>query len=290
MIPSLNTQEELIAEAKRFHTKKRLGQNFLVDPEKLELLVESLDIQEGDLILEIGPGIGFLSRLLSRKKALVYAVELDRDCVARLEIKGFKDFHVIHQDFLQFNISEILEKHPGKKLKVIGNVPYQITGRILVHLLGEIDKPQPWLQSIERIVVTVQKEVAQRFTAKPGTKDYSQLTMLLNYYSKPEILAIIEKESFFPPPKVTSAIARLSILPEPSITYNNRKLLKKLIEAGFNQRRKMLRNNLSFLGLSEDQLRQIFSAINFDPQCRAENLSLEQFAKLGQAIEKVLEI
>lgn len=266
--------------ASRFHTKKRLGQNFLIDPDALQNITDALDIADGDSVLEIGPGIGFLTRFLSAKGANLHVVELDWECCINLKDLEIPNVTVHQQDFLQFDLAS-----QPSHLKIAGNVPYQITTPILCYIFGEIGAPSPWFQNVDKVVLTVQKEVAERFVAKPGTSDYSKITLLTNYFSEAEILHILPPDCFYPAPKVTSAVVRFTPLKQPPIECGNHKLLRQVIKAGFGQKRKMLRNNLSFLKQPLSALDKVFREMNLDPQTRAERLSLQQFARLTDLLD-----
>lgn len=266
--------------ASKFHTKKRLGQNFLIDPDALQNITDALDITDGDSVLEIGPGIGFLTRFLSAKGANLHVVELDWECCINLKDLAIPNVTIHQQDFLQFDLAT-----QPSHLKIAGNVPYQITTPILCYIFGEIGTPAPWFQNVDKVVLTVQKEVAERFVAKPGTSDYSKITLLTNYFSEAEILHVLPPESFYPAPKVTSAVVRFTPLRQPPIECGNHKLLRQVIKAGFGQKRKMLRNNLSFLKQPLSALDKVFREMNLDPQTRAERLSLQQFARLTDLLD-----
>jgi 16S rRNA (adenine1518-N6/adenine1519-N6)-dimethyltransferase len=284
------TTEAMLKEARSFHTKKRLGQHFLVDASALQAIAETsacpagADATAGDTVLEIGPGAGFLTRFLLAEGVRVIAIDLDRDAIRYLESRSYPNLQLVHGDFLQMDLRSVAD---GQRFKVVGNVPYQITGLILGHLLGEIGKPSPWLGRIDSIVVTVQKEVAERMVATPGSKDYSQVSLLVEYFCRPSIEIIIPPESFFPRPKVTSAVVRLIPSATPRVQCGNHTLLRQVIKAGFKQRRKMLRNNLSFLRAQQEEIDQLFAKLSLDPQVRAERLSLQQFAMLTDAIDQL---
>jgi 16S rRNA (adenine1518-N6/adenine1519-N6)-dimethyltransferase len=275
------SSESLKQQARAFHTKKRLGQNFLINPDILAQITRALAVQPGDHVLEIGPGLGFLTAVLLGSGARVTAVELDEDCVKALEELSLPGLTVIHQDFLQCDLKTILEG----KTKVIGNVPYQITTPILVRLLGEIGEPAPWLKSIESIVLTVQREVGERFVAKVGEDDYSQISVLVRYFAAAEMLFTVAPENFYPVPEVTSAVVKFIPHAEIPVSCTDHKLLRQVVAAGFQQRRKMLKNNLSFIGLDQKQIMDVFNNLNFDPQVRAERLGLDQFALLADALK-----
>lgn len=275
------SRQSLTKEAQAFHTKKRLGQNFLVDPDALKAMMEVADVHPGDTVLEIGPGLGFLTRYLIDAGAHVTAVELDHECVENLRRLKLNNLTLIHGDFLDFDLATI-----GGAFKIIANVPYQITTPILARIMGEIAAPKPWFGAVEKIVLTVQYEVAERFVATPGNKEYSQITLLTNYFCQPRIAHKVPRECFYPQPDVTSAVVEFIPLKEPPITCVNPKLLRQVIKAGFSQRRKMLKNNLAFTRASADELMQIFQKLNLDPQTRAERMTLEQFARLADALQE----
>jgi 16S rRNA (adenine1518-N6/adenine1519-N6)-dimethyltransferase len=274
------TKAQLTKAARVFHTKKRLGQNFLVDPEVLSRIAGALDLNESDCVIEIGPGLGFLTRFLSPYGCRILAIDLDRECVEELQKSNYKGVEVFHQDFLQFDLNSI----ECQSLKVIGNVPYQITTPIVARLFGEIGAPSPWLSKIDSVVMTVQKEVAERFVANPNNKEYSQITLLIKYFAHAELLEVIPADSFVPEPNVTSAVVRMTPYEKPPVDCADHKLLRQIIRAGFKQRRKMLRNNLSFLNLPPDEIGKLLASLKIDPLVRAERLSLDQFAKIANAV------
>lgn len=294
------TSEGLTREASSFHLKKRLGQHFLVDVPTLRTIVEALGAKPGEKVIEVGSGIGFLTRLLVATEANVVAVDLDRETTQMLVDMHLPRVETRQGDFLQFDLDR-LDFFPRKsdeqgselapinteRLKVIGNVPYQITGRIVGHLLGEIDKPSPWLNRIDNIVLTIQHEVAKRMVATAGQEDYSKVSLLIAYYCKPTLVAVVPPEAFYPPPKVTSAVIKLEPLAKPSVECRNTVLLRQVIQAGFRQRRKMLKNSLSFLRFEAADIDKVFRKLSFDPQVRAERLSLHQFAMLADALDEL---
>lgn len=268
--------------ARAFHTKKRLGQNFLVDPESLRAVADNLDAKPGDKVVEIGPGLGFLTRFLSASGADVLAVELDSECVTDLDKLQFPHVTVTNQDFLRFDIGSV-----GERIKLVGNVPYQITTPIIAHIFGEIGEPSTWFPKIERVVLTVQYEVAQRFVAAAGTEHYSQVSLLVQYFSTPRLIRRVPREFFFPEPQVNSAIVEFVPLDKPPVQVKDIKMLRKVIKAGFSQRRKMIKNNFGFLHAEPDALDAAFAKAHVNPQTRAETLSLQQFARLADAMLEV---
>ncbi len=293
----------LLKLARDFQTKKQLGQHFLVNARVLQEIVDSLEIGPDDEILEIGPGIGFLTRLLCKQAKHVTAVDLDRESVAYLKSLKLENLSIKHGDILAYDIAsgrfkqgteKLWEPKAGmeadaRKIKVVGNLPYQITGLILAYLLGEIGEPAPYLDRIECIVLTVQKEVAKRMVARPASRDYAQLSLLISYYCSAEIILELPPNDFYPAPKVESAVLKMTPLSKAERNENcnckNHKLLRRVIKAGFAQRRKVLPNALLSLGFSHEELKQAFQKLQFDPAARAEQFSLKQFAMLTDLLE-----
>ncbi len=286
-MPEILSSDLLLRQAKKIRANKKLGQNFFVDLELLERIADAVDIEEGDHIVEIGPGLGFLTKVLSaRASALgvkIDAIELDRTLAEKLTKQGIKSVKVIQADFLDFDLSSI----EAERIKIVGNIPYQITSPIIGKLFGELGKPSAWLSKIDRVVMTIQMEVAKRLVASPGSKAFSQLTLLKSYYFDAEILMTVPPEAFYPVPEVTSAVVFLDPLEAPPISVDNLPLMKKIISAGFKQRRKMLKNNLQFLNLDENDYRTLFQELNVSPHARAEDLSLEKFAQLVDLLEEM---
>lgn len=303
--------EKLLKLARSFQAKKRLGQHFLFQHRDLSSICDALALTKDDKVLEIGPGIGFLTNLLCSRAQEVTAVELDRECIEYLKTLKLPNLSIKHGDFLQYEIESGRFRHGDSRawsssataesgaedhdrfqaanprlLKVAGNVPYQITGLIIGRLLGEIDQAAAHLKLIDSIVLTVQKEVGERIVAFPGTKAYGQLSLLISYYCRAEIVRYLPASHFYPAPKVDSCIVKLTPLKEPRVSCSNPRLLRRIIKTGFSQRRKMLRNSLVALGRSQDSLNRVFADLNFDPQLRAEVLSLEQFALLSEALSE----
>lgn len=272
---------KLKQQARDFSAKKRLGQHFLTNFDILTRIADQANISPGDRVVEIGPGLGFLTRILLKLGATVIAVELDRDCVEHLRRLHLTGLEVIHQDFLQCDLERILQP----MTKVIGNIPYQITTPIIARLLGEIGEPAPWLHAIQSIVMTMQREVALRLVANQGEEDYSQISLLAKYFAERELLFTIDAGDFFPAPEVTSAVVRLTPYRQLQVNCLNHKLLRQIIQSAFRQRRKMLKNNLSFLHMEPSELSGIFAELKFDPQIRAERLGLEQFALLADKVQ-----
>lgn len=276
------TREDLFQAAIKVRAKKQLGQNFLIEPGVLAEIVEKVELKAGDPVLEIGPGLGFLTQALLKTGARVYAVELDRDLVEELKAIKNPNLTVIHSDFLNFDLNQI--PLGGKKLKVVGNVPYQITTPIISHVFGEIGIPSPWFKIIDSLTMTIQKEVAIRLAAKPGVKDYGQVTLLANYLTDTKIIMDVSRQAFIPRPDVDSAVVKMKVLAKPAMECQDPVFLRQVIKAGFKERRKMLRNNLSFLKMEQNELLAVFEKIGIAPSARAENLPLSTFAMLSDAL------
>jgi len=277
------TEPNLGLRARGFPARKHLGQNFLVNKDSLQKIADQLSLAKGNNVLEIGPGLGFLTEVLVSSGAYVQAIELDQYCVDALQKLSLPGLTIIRDDFLQVDLEKVITA----ETKVVGNIPYNITTPIISKLLGEIGQPAPWLSKIQLIVLTIQKEVAQRLVASPGKKDYSQITLLMNYFGSTEIVLKLPPEDFSPVPKVDSAVIKFVPHRRQPISCHNHGLLRQIIKAAFSRRRKMLKNNLLALHISEKNINQIFDQLNFDPQLRAENLSLAQYARLTNAIENV---
>jgi len=272
-IPPLNAAAVL----KRYGLRadKSLGQNFLQDPFALEAIASAAEINTTDTVLEIGPGLGSLTRYLALAAREVVAVELDHDMLAPLRavISPYQNVRVIHGDILKLSPEELVAE---KDYIVAANIPYYITSAVIRHLLERDLKPR-------RIVLTVQKEVAERICAKPG--DLSLLALSVQVYGKPHIAARIPAEAFFPAPKVASAVLSVDIYPVPQIEPESLDAFFKLIKAGFGQKRKTLRNSLSAgLHISPTAAADLLTKANIDPQRRAETLGINEWSTL--VIEK----
>lgn len=268
-IPPLNAAALLKHYGLRAH--KGLGQNFLQDPLALERIVEAADIQSSDHVLEIGPGLGSLTRYLAAAAKEVVAVELDSNLLLPLEkiLSPYDNAHVIQGDILKLSPSELINE---SNYIVVANIPYYITSAVIRHLLESDKKPR-------RIVLTVQREVAQRICAKPG--DMSLLALSVQVYGKPRIAARIPAGAFFPAPKVDSAVLTVDIYPSPLIQPELLETFFKLIKAGFSQKRKTLRNALSSgLRISPSEAENLLRRADIDPQRRAETLSIEEWERL----------
>jgi 16S rRNA (adenine1518-N6/adenine1519-N6)-dimethyltransferase len=211
----------------------------------------------------------------------VTAIELDKEAVVNLARLTLPGVSIVQGDFLDLDISTI-----GDTIKIVGNVPYQITTPIVARIFGELGQPKPWLHQVDRVVLTVQREVAERFVASPGSRDYSQITILVNYFAQSRIVKKVPRDDFFPSPRVDSAVVEFVPREKPLVELTDLKLFRQVIKAGFRARRKMLKNNLSFLHASLDDLNQAFIKAGIDGSARAEDLSLQQFASLSEALSE----
>ena len=261
---------------KRFHLRadKSLGQNFLQDSSALEKIALAAEMQADDCVLEIGPGLGSLTRYLAVSAKQVTAVELDPDMLAPLKaiLTPYQNVRVVHGDILKLSISKIIDQ---PNYLVVANIPYNITSLIIRHLLESDLKPR-------RVVLTIQKEVAERICAKPG--DLSLLALSVQVYGKPSIAAIIPADSFHPVPKVDSAILRIDIYAEPLIPNALLNTFFKLIKAGFSQKRKTLRNSLSSgLHILTTESQSMLTRAGIDYMRRAETLSIDEWRRLCDA-------
>jgi 16S rRNA (adenine1518-N6/adenine1519-N6)-dimethyltransferase len=269
-IPPLNAASLLKRYDLRAH--KGLGQNFLQDPLALERIVAAAEIQPTDIVLEIGPGLGSLTRYLAVAAREVVAVELDAGMLPPLKqvLAPYQNIRLVHGDILKLSPEDLI---PAKDYLVVANIPYYITSAVIRHLLESETRPR-------RIVLTVQKEVAERICAQPG--NMSLLALSVQVYGKPRIAAQIPAAAFFPAPKVDSAVLVVDIYPAPLVNAELLDTFFKLIKAGFSQKRKTLRNSLSSgLHISPTKAAELLTSASIDPQRRAETLSIEEWERLS---------
>jgi 16S rRNA (adenine1518-N6/adenine1519-N6)-dimethyltransferase len=268
-----------------FRPRKQFGQHWLRDEKTLDEIIAAAELKTSDRILEIGTGTGILTtRLLSEVDALV-SVEIDRDLCKKL-VKDFGDydnFLLAQGDFLDLDLAELLKDFPQfqNPNKVVANIPYNITAPIIEKLLGKIANPAP--QQYESIVLLVQKEVGERLVAVPGSKAFGALSIRVQYLASCELICDVPAKAFYPPPKVDSVVIKIRprLIEHPA---NNPRQLETLIKLGFASRRKMLRNNLKSV-IDLDNLNQLLENLNLNPQCRAEDLSLENWILLSNSID-----
>ena len=261
----------------KFVFQKRYGQNFLIDEHVLGKIIRSAGITEEDFVIEIGPGIGTLTQYLAASAREVAAIEIDDALIPILEdtLSGYDNVTVIHDDVLKVDLTRLAEeKNGGRPVKVVANLPYYITTPII---MGLFENHVP----AKSITVMVQKEVADRMQVGPGTKDYGALSLAVQYYAEPEIVANVPPNCFMPRPNVGSAVIRLSVYEEPPVKVKDEKLLFAIIRASFNQRRKTLQNGLGHvpeLGIPKEMTVQILEEMGLPASVRGEALTLEQFA------------
>ena len=264
-----------------FMFQKRFGQNFLIDTRVLDKIISASGITKDDMILEVGPGIGTMTQYLCESARKVVAVEIDKNLIPILEndtLKEYDNVRVINEDILKLDINKLVEEeNDGKPIKVVANLPYYITTPII---MGLFESHVP----IESITIMVQKEVADRMQVGPGTKDYGALSLAVQYYAKPEIIANVPPNCFMPRPNVGSAVIKLTRHEQVPVEVKDEKLMFKLIRAAFNQRRKTLQNSINNspeLSLNKDQVVEALDKMGLSQTIRGEALSLEQFATLA---------
>ena len=262
---------------KRFDIKmsKKLGQNFLIKRGIVDEIVHAAELTPGEPVLEVGPGIGTLTQGLAQSGADVTAIELDRRLLEVLDttLASYDNVRIVHGDVLKLDVPTIMNHKP---FKVVANLPYYITTPIIMSLL-ESKLP------IERLVVMVQKEVALRMVAKPGTKDYGALSVAVQYYTEPDIVLDVPPKSFLPAPAVTSSVILCVLRDKPPVDVIDEKLFFRVVKAGFAQRRKTFANTMKTTGLSKDRIEELLAKANIDGQRRGETFTLQEFADVANA-------
>ena len=271
-----------------FNFQKKFGQNFLIDTRVLERIIENAEITKEDCVLEIGPGIGTMTQYLAESAREVVAVEIDKNLIPILEndtLAEYDNVTIINDDILKVDVQKIVdEKNGGKPIKVVANLPYYITTPIIMELF-ESHLP------LKSITIMVQKEVADRMQVGPGTKDYGALSLAVEYYAKPEIVANVPPNCFMPRPNVGSAVIRLTKYEEPPVFVENEEFMFSLIRATFNQRRKTLVNaigNAPNLNITKDMVAEVLSEMGESATVRGETFTLEKFAEFSNKIFKKL--
>lgn len=271
--------------AKYFRTKKRLGQNFLIDGEVIADIIDYANITPDDTVLEIGPGVGFVTEQLVKHAKKVIAVELDEEAVKELKKLNAPNLEIIHQDILKTDLSTLCEG----KIKVVANIPYYITSPIIAHLLGEVDDLNNKNRAkITDIILMVQQEVAQRMCANQNSqgKQYGLLTILSQFWADVEMLRTVGRKCFYPAPKVTSALVKLTVREKPLLELSDYSHFRKTVRAGFAQRRKNIKNCLLNGGFLKDAVLKSLSELGIDENTRGEKLSIETFGKLSELLIK----
>lgn len=266
-----------------FDFKKKFGQNFLIDSHVLHKIMDAAELSKDDFVLEIGPGIGTMTQYLAERAGQVLAVEIDKKAIPILHntLGMYDNVTIWNEDILKVDLNRVsIEYNDGKPLKVVANLPYYITTPIVMNLFES-------LVPIDNITVMVQKEVAERMQAEPGTKDYGALSLAVQYYAKPYLAANVPPNCFMPRPNVGSAVIRLSRYDKPPVVVKNEALMFSLIRASFNQRRKTLQNgicNYEKLSYTKEQVANALESIGLPVTVRGEKLSLNEFAALSDAL------
>ena len=270
-----------------FNFQKKFGQNFLIDTRVLERIIAAAGVTKEDFVLEIGPGIGTMTQYLCEHARAVAAVEIDKNLIPILAdtLSEYDNVEVINEDILKVDINRLAEeRNGGKPIKVVANLPYYITTPII---MGLFESHVP----IDSITIMVQKEVADRMQVGPGTKDYGALSLAVQYYAKPEIVANVPPNCFMPRPNVGSAVIRLTRHKEVPVQVADEKLMFRIIRASFNQRRKTLANGLNNapdIPLSKEKIAEAIAELGVNPSIRGEALTLEEFAALSNIIGRML--
>ena len=282
----VNPQKTIeVIQKNEFAFQKRFGQNFLVDARVLDKIIQSAGVTKEDCVLEVGPGIGTMTQALSEAARQVVAVEIDDHLIPILQetLKECPNVKVIHGDILKTDVKAIADEYnEGCPLHVIANLPYYITTPII---MGLFESGVP----LKSITIMVQKEVADRMKAEPGTKDYGALSLAVQYYAEPYLVANVPPNCFIPRPNVGSAVIRLTRHEQPPVQVADEKLMFRLIRAALNQRRKTLANSLNNspeLFFPKEQIQEAIAALDVSPSVRGEALSLEQFAQLANLLSK----
>ena len=284
-MPTLGNPKGTIEILKKynFNFKKRFGQNFLIDSNILAKIVESAEVTKEDFVLEIGPGIGTMTQYLAESAREVVAVEIDKSLIPILgdTLSSYDNVTVINEDILKVDIERLVqEKNQGKPIKVVANLPYYITTPII---MGLFESHVP----LKSITIMVQKEVADRMQVGPGTKDYGALSLAVQYYARPEVIAYVSPACFIPKPNVGSAVIRLDRYEKPPVETEDEAFLFAVIKAAFNQRRKTLANGLANareLGITRQQAEEALLQMELSPSIRGEALTLREFADLSNIL------
>ena len=281
----IKTIMDYYSRAKYFRTKKRLGQNFLINGEVIQDIIDFAKITKDDVIVEIGPGVGFVTEQLVKYAKKVIAVELDEEAIKELQKLESANLTIIHNDILKTDLSDLCEEN----IKIIANIPYYITSPIIAHLLGEIDDlTNKNRNKIIDIILMVQEEVAHRIVAteKSSGKQYGLLTILSQFWADCKIIRTVGRKSFYPAPKVNSALVYMKVRKDPKLKLSDYSHFRKTIKAAFSQRRKTLKNCLVNNGFEKGKIEKAIQELNLDENIRGEKLSIEQFGKLSEMLLK----
>ncbi len=271
--------------ARYFRTKKRLGQNFLIDGQTISDIIDFADISPEDTVIEIGPGVGFVTEQLVKHAKKVIAIELDEEAIKELRKLDADNLEIIHKDILKTDLSELCDG----KVKIVANIPYYITSPIIAHLLGEVDDLNNENRNkITDILLMVQEEVARRMVADENSpsKQYGLLTILSQFWADVEIVKLVGRKSFYPAPKVNSALVKLNVREKPLLELSDYSHFRKTVKAAFSQRRKNIKNCLISGGFAKDTVKNVLEKLGFDENVRGEKLSIQQFGMLSEALLK----
>ena len=269
--------------AKYFRTKKRLGQNFLIDGTAIADIIHAANISPDDIVVEIGPGVGFVTEQLVKKAKKVIAIELDEEAIAELKKLDAPNLEIIHKDVLKTDLSSLCDE----KIKIVANIPYYITSPIIAHLLGEIDDlTNKNRNKITDILLMVQEEVARRMTADENSpaKQYGLLTILSQFWADVKIVRLVGRKSFYPAPKVNSAVVSLQVREKPLLDLSDYTHFRKTVKAAFSQRRKNVKNCLLSGGFAKENITRALAALALDENVRGEKLSIEMLGKLSEEL------
>lgn len=284
MEASLAYKTKQIIKKYEFNFKKNFGQNFLVDERVLYKIISAADITENDLIIEVGPGIGTLTQAMAKNAGKVISVEIDNTLVPILSelLEDYNNIEIINEDILKVDLQSIIDAHKGMNVKMVANLPYNITTPIIMSIL---EKHIP----MDSLTVMIQKEVAYRMNAKPSTKDYGALSLVTQYYCEPYLVANVPQNCFMPRPNVDSAVIKLSILDKPPVEVVDEQFMFDFIKAAFSQRRKTLVNCISsnsIVNINKDEISNVLSLLGYDIRVRGESLALNDYAKLSNEFIK----
>lgn len=271
--------------ARYFRTKKRLGQNFLIDGEVIQDIIEFANITQDDTIVEIGPGVGFVTEQLVKYAKKVIVIELDEEAIVELKKLDAPNLEIIHNDVLKTDLSALCDE----QFKVVANIPYYITSPIIAHLLGEIDDLNNKNRNkIKDIILMVQEEVARRMVANENSqgKQYGLLTILSQFWADVKILRLVGRKCFYPAPKVNSALVKLDVRTEPKLKLSDYSHFRKTVKSAFSQRRKNIKNCLLNGGFLKDNVVKSLANMGLDENIRGEKLSIEMFGNLSEELLK----
>ncbi len=271
--------------AKFFRTKKRLGQNFLINGDVIKTIIDNANISQEDTVIEIGPGVGFVTEQLVKHAKQVIAIELDEEAINELEKLNAPNLKIIHADILKTDLSQLCQDN----IKIVANIPYYITSPIIAHLLGEVDDLNNKNRNkITDIILMVQEEVARRMVANENSpsKQYGPLTILSQFWADVQIFKLVGRKSFYPAPKVDSALVKLVVKKNPRLILSDYSHFRKTVKASFAQRRKNIKNCLLNAGFPKEVVIRALNKLNIDENLRGEKLSIEMLGKLSEALRE----